>query len=46
MRMRVMMKANVSMELLKIQHPLSKGLPLYSRPHKVGTVKKIDWECF
>ena len=25
--------------------PLSTGLPVYSRPHKVGTVQKIDLGC-
>ena len=35
------MKTNVSMVLLEIQHPLSTGLPVYLRPHKVGTVQKI-----
>ena len=43
---RMMMKTNVSMVLLEIQHPLSTGLPVYSRPHKVGTIQKIVLGCF
>ena len=39
---RMLMRTNVSMALLEIQHPLSTGLPVYSRPRKVGTVQKID----
>ena len=42
---RMMMKINVSMLLSEIQHPLSTGLPVYSRPYKVGTVQKIDLGC-
>ena len=38
MKMLKMMKTNM---LLEMRHLCSMGLPVYSRPHKVGTFQKI-----
>ncbi len=38
-----MMQANV---LLEMRHPCSMGMPVYSRPHEVGTIQKIAFGVF
>ena len=43
MKMLKMMKTNV---LLEMRHLCSMGLPVYSRPHNVGTIQKIVLGCF
>ena len=43
MKMMKMMKTNV---LLEMRHSFSMGLPVHSRPHKVGTFQKIVLGCF
>ncbi len=43
MKMLKMMKTNV---LLEMRHLCSMGLPVYSRPHHVGTTQKVVLGCF
>ena len=43
MKILKMMKTNV---LLEMRHLCSMGLPVYSRPHNVGTIQKIVLGCF
>ncbi len=42
MKMLKMMKTNV---LLEMRHLCSMGLPVYSRPHNVGTIQNIVLRC-